>query len=609
MFESLELLRKIVEEKEKLKKEKNTYVSLEDVSELNNSQIDENIKVEPIDQREATVPKPYKSFWDPNEFVPVNLNILKVDPEINELIEKGIIKEVKSREIYKQNSNEFDPEGLFSIEIFGDPGTRERMERFGYINLNLDILHPRAYKELVNLNTLYKRVLEGKAYVIFDEKTKDFVEVTKVEGETGYEVFYKYWDKLDFKVTESLKRKFKIDFLKKYKLKDLKVDKFLVMPAGLRDIIITETGKEMMNEINNYYIALLNAAKGAQAFKKDGFSNEFINTVRVRLQRIVQEIYEYIKNMLEGKSKFLLGKYAKRNLLYGTRNVITADPTTITDLDDPLNPTMLSTKIGVFQFSKAVLPITIYQLRTKFLDNKITPESIIISAINPKTLKLENIEISEKFRNMLVTDRGLEDLINKTQYDDFKNSPLVVLDNKHREYYLFMVVDKGDTIEVVDDPSIVPKEDKKYLRPLTHGEVLFLALFDVAHNYPIYITRYPVTGFGSTDPAIPYLKSTVESRRAKVKLPYSNKYKLTNEYPIIGKKWYNSLSVPVIYIKPLGGDFDGDKVSANAVWKKESVNETKKLLNSVTFFIKPEGDLAFSAANETNEYFLKEFTE
>ena len=482
---------------------------------------------------------------------PMNISLLILTPDIIRRL-----GEVKSKDVYEQNSTTFKKDGLFSTEIFGPVGSKERLKRFGYIDMGLDILHPRIYKELITLNSLYKDILEGKKYAKFDPKLKDFVETDKLDGETGYNLFFKYFDQIQFKVTNSVQRLFKILFIKKYKLQDVKINKYLVIPAGLRDYIVTESGKVLENEINNYYRKLLTVSNTAKQFKHETRDVEFINQIRVRLQKVVVEIYDYIENMLDGKSKFIQGKWTKRAIFYGTRNVITGTPSDIQDLDDPNEIEDITTVVGPLQAAKGLLPKTIFELRTRFLNRVFDPQATKFNLINPKTLTRQPVNISEKSRSQWVTDEGLENLINKMIQPELFMSEILV-DNR---YYLYLLIDEGDSITVIDDISQAPDDKKKYVRPMTFIELLYLTLFDIVPNYPAFLTRYPITGYGSTVIVKLRLKATTKTREVKVRLNPLGDVKIAPEYPVFkeGVTPFYSLTVPTIYLDRLGADYDGE---------------------------------------------------
>ncbi len=264
----------------------------------------------------------------------------------------------------------------------------------------------------------------------------------------------------------------------------------------------------------------------------------------------------------------------------------------------------MDTIVGLYQTIKGLLPIAIFQTRTKFLSNVFDPESSRAMLINKKTLKLEPTDISEKSRSRWITDDGLEETINKLSQDAIKNSPIVIDD-----HYLLLVYDDGKEIRIINDIDKLPTDkDKKHVRPITYGELFYLSIFDIVKEYPAYLTRYPVTEYGSIVPVTVYLKSTVKGRKVNVWLPGAFEPKKAIEYPIVGTKYLQSMAPPTKHLERLGADMDGDKCSLNFEWSEDSKKELMDLLHSRKYYITPNGEVAFSADNLTNEILMKVLT-
>jgi len=537
-----------------------------------------------------------------NENEPLNIELLI----LNNKITKQML-EVKTRDIFLQNSTEFHHEGLFSTTIFGEVGSKERNTTFGYIDLGIDILHPRVFKELVSLNSLYGGILDGTRFAIWDHKVKDFVESDRLDGKNGLHFFLEHYDDIVFKETDSTQRAFKIKFLKKYKAEEIVMNKYLVIPAGIRDYKLLESGKALENEINGLYRKVLTISSSAKVFKSDvkNKDNEYISAVRKRLQKAALDVYEYLENLLDGKSKFIQGKWTKRAIMYGTRNVIVGSSSIMTDLDDEDRPNSITSSLGVFQAAKGILPITVFNIRTRFLQDIFDVNSTNAMLIDPKTLKKKPVEISEKTRSRWVTDDGIEETINKLGQNEILNSPITV-----DGHYLLLVHEDDDKVDILKGiESMSEHMDVKNVRPITYGELVYLSIFDIIRDYPAYVTRYPIIQYGGITPTLLYLKTTIKSKRVKVKLPDTLEYKTAVEYPIIGEVYVSALEVPEIYLDAMGGDFDGDKVSLNIVWTKNNSKEVLSKLNSRSFYITTSGKVAFSAEVLTNKIIMSLFTE
>ena len=72
---------------------------------------------------------------------PMNQELLNIDPLILKSDLTKTMKEVTSLAIFQSSKNEFDPNGLFSVPIFGAIGHEDRLNIPAYIDLKIPILH------------------------------------------------------------------------------------------------------------------------------------------------------------------------------------------------------------------------------------------------------------------------------------------------------------------------------------------------------------------------------------------------------------------------------------------------------------------------------------
>jgi hypothetical protein len=126
-----------------------------------------------------------------------------------------------------------------------------------------------------------------------------------------------------------------------------------------------------------------------------------------------------------------------------------------------------------------------------------------------------------------------------------------MLENK---YYLYLIVDKGDIIELYRDINEIPEEDRKYVRPITYAELLFLAIEDRVKHLHATVTRYPIDSYGSIYISKIKLKVTVMDRTVKFKDYGGLEYKIIKNYPVLDSDFFNSMSVGYQYLPGLGAD-------------------------------------------------------
>lgn len=509
--------------------------------------------------------------------------------------------EVTSNNVFESNSQVFDPNGLFSTNIFGPIGTTMRNERHGYINLYLGILHPLVYEHIISLKSYYKDIIEGKVYAKFDAKEGDFVISPDGKGNTGFSFFLDNMEKIKFPPTESNQRTFKISLIKKYATKEALIDKWLVLPAGMRDYSIDPKGVPSEDEINNLYRKLMSATS---LLKNINTSNPMsLDGIRLRIQKITLEIFNYIKSLLDGKNKFIQGKWGKRSITNGTRNVLTGIPTKMTDLKNENRVTSNHTIVGIHQYCSAITPITMNRLHSEFIYKFLNPNSDTAKLVDPKTLETKLVTIPITSRDQWLSLEKLTSIMKRLASDELKVTPVMV-----DKYYLMLVYDDGDNIVLLNSSDDITDEmNREFIRPITLVELFYIAVEPIKNNYPCYVTRYPVAGLGGIYPSLVYLKTSGKGRT--VQLQKDGVIRTVIEYPILTEKFFNSVSVSGTHLKRLGGDYDGDTVGFNVLYTDESIDEIKKMLASKEMYITPDGDITYSANNDVLDLTLAHMTE
>lgn len=371
---------------------------------------------------------------------PINISIL--DP--NKYIKENGCLPVSSHQIYEPASTIFHPQGLFSEIIFGQVGSTERLYHRGYIELNTKIFQPEIFNIIISLKAFYHDVIAGKVYAKYDPELKDLVKCNSEEigASTGYSFFIKNYFKLVFKQTDSLKRKDKLAILDKYK-DNLFIDKYLVLPAGVRDVK-EENGRLSSEDINKFYLGLLSLS---QAMPKGENDNSIFDSLRYNIQIRTVQIYNYIENLITGKGGYTMGKFSARSVALSTRNVITSPP--LSDVSSPDDPKYFKadeTLMPLFQVSKAFAPLMFHGLKEIFFSHIFNLDSYNVSVIDPKDYLLKYIKITEADKAIFTTTDGINKLINLFRNEDIRHKPVIIKDEQGKMYYLYLVYDLGDKI-------------------------------------------------------------------------------------------------------------------------------------------------------------------
>lgn len=509
------------------------------------------------------------------------------------------------------SSNNFHPDGLFSTIIFGKVGDPIRDNKFSYIPLNVGILHPVIFDTIVKLNRLYGKIMAGTIYVLWNPEKKDFEISNELEGKTGYNYFIKHFKEIEFKTTESQLRNDNIALVKKYS--DVSLTKHvLVIPAGLRDVKQGVGNRLEMDEINDYYRKIIGIANTIKSSNESGES-DVLNYSRYQLSLAFNDLYSYIRSILKpehGKGGLIQGKWIKRRLFNGTRNVISAMRTARKDLNDKNTFSSMDTIMGLFQTLRAFLPVTIHALRTKYLDGIMGTDSSSNTAIlvDPVTLRKTVVELNPLTKDMWSTIDGLEKVINSFEEKTERTKVILIED-----YYLALVYRDGKRFKVFSDIRDLPEGwDKSKVKPITLVEFLYFSTYQDYKDKGVIVSRYPVGGIDSVYPSTLYVKSTIkdevlEELDSQWK-PLGSHYIATSSPTLNKPAFLESMNVSNLRLTGLGGDFDGDLCSGVSSYSNEGLKNIRSTLASRKAYINASKKLRTSVNTDILSLVLKNMT-
>lgn len=436
-----------------------------------------------------------------SKLAPANLAILK--PTKDQL---SRLKQTTVLDVMEGGSSNFHDEGLFSIPIFGQVGLPERDQKFSYIDIRLEIEHPYLYKTLVSLRKLYQDIMQGREYAVWDEEQQDLIRADIITGDTGYAFFTRYLPIIKFKGSDSEERRRKIKLVEESIANGkMMTSKILVAPAGLRDAEIDREGRVVQSEMNDFYrtlIGISNSVVGSQDLNSRVFDNS-----RNSLQRAFNELFDYIFSMLEGKRGLIASRWAARDIVNGTRNVITAMASPVSKVGDPSSITIQHTAIGLFQAMKGCLPITINLLLNGWLAH-VFAEGSNARLVNRTSLKSELVHVDHDTVDEWYTEAGLAKLI-----DNYSDAASRLKPLKINDYYVGLVYrGKDGTFKLFGDIDELPPElSRKDVYPLTFCELMYINTFRRLNLAGIMVTRFPYSGIRSCYPSLVRVMTTTRS--------------------------------------------------------------------------------------------------
>lgn len=415
------------------------------------------------------------------------------------------LRPTTSLDTYQGATKDFHEDGLYSILTYGAIGSERRDATFSYVDLGIEIISPIVAMTLFELKHLYKDVMAGQRYAIWDEKEKDFFPAspTDVGASTGYSFFISKWNELQPKQTNSLIRQQSVELFNRFK--DIALSRYLlILPAGLRDMEVSADGRESENEINGMYRRIIASARLVPTVGTKNVTT--LDATRWNLQRTFIEIYKYFFDMIEGKRGFLRGKWAARKIFNGTRNVLSSmdASSVVMGREDAIKPT--DTIIGLFQGLKSLQPVAVHAIRTRYLGDIVGTDGSMM-LVNSKTLEKEIVFVKSADFDKYATDEGIEKLINGFRSPEGRHKAMKV-----GNHFLALVYNDGKEFKVFHDIRELPfGKDKKHVKPMSYAELLYLSGYDIWNEYFTLVTRFPVTGQGSTYSSTIRLTTTVRT--------------------------------------------------------------------------------------------------
>ncbi len=230
------------------------------------------------------------------------------------------LKPITSIDIFTK-TGDFHPEGLFSEIIFGPVGSsKERRGTFSYIDLNAYIIHPTAYKLLIQLDRKIEKFISTEETFSLNQKNE--LEITPNSGVTGINEFIKLFPSIKFRgETEGREKIIKL-LNDSYKDGNLFVNIIPVIPPDLRPANQDQDGNWIIDTLNDIYT---NIMKRSFQVKSSG-SGPLYDLLNYTLQKSVLEHDEFIKTKIQKKSGIVREQMLGKRVDFSARAVITPGP-------------------------------------------------------------------------------------------------------------------------------------------------------------------------------------------------------------------------------------------------------------------------------------------
>jgi hypothetical protein len=210
--------------------------------------------------------------------------------------------------------------------------------------------------------------------------------------------------------------------------------------------------------------------------------------------------------------------------------------------------------VGLYQYLRATLPISIKNIKDGFLTNVFSGPNTPMTLTDSKTFKKIQVPINGKEYDKWMTNEGIEKVCSVFGQENLRHMPVTIAGHYAGLIY---INPNGFNYKLFQDIDELPTDrfDKKDVRPISFAELMMLSVYKNSDHTPCFVTRYPITGYGSIYPSYVYLKSTVESEtRELLDDNWEPTGEICSEFPIYQKDFFNSMSPAVKHLGRLGAD-------------------------------------------------------
>lgn len=485
-------------------------------------------------------------------------------------------------------------DGLLSNKIFGITKD-DRAGIFAYIELNDWFIDPSCYKIWTRIDSNIRNIVHGidtyriddRGYIVKDETGK---------GGTGIDFLRKNINKIKFKSTDSMKRDLKIQYLETNK-NNMFIKKYIVIPPFYRDKNTANSRSVGLGGINKLYNDLIIASNALTATQDYMFDAS--DAMKGRVQEIILNIYDWFcgntnKNIntelgtgLSGKMGVLRRAAMSKTANFSSRLVITAPELKAEKPEDELvsldkSAIPLAACIADFRdfvmfnakrfFENEFMGVETYPI----IDDKgnikyVTPESPEV-AFSDERIKKEMERFIHGYNNRFV--------------------PIEIpLEGTKEKYYMAFKGRNTDSEDYGKNPESI------YHRKLTWCDVFYIACCEAVKDKQILITRFPIDSFSNQFTTGVVVSSTKETEPMYINDVYYSRYPKIRPEDInrdTSNKFVDTMQFSNLYLKGIGGDFDGDQITVKGVYTVEANEELREFMNSkeslIDFGCKPLKD-------------------
>ena len=472
------------------------------------------------------------------------------------------LQEVTSAQIYR-TTNQYNPQGLFSEEIFGQT-EEEQKYRCGYIKLPMFVFNPHVAKTIIQRSG---GIIRKLAYAEIKCDLVDGELIQKEDGKyCGLKDLYSIWDQIDVAKTLHTKKDENIKILTKTPKRLLFTDKVLVLPVSMRPTGI-RNGRQIKSELNSIYMKLI----GFKSVTTHVTSNVY--KTYNQIQDTVIEIYTYIHKMCGTKNGYLQKNLLAKNTVATVRNVISA-------------PSYKSNKpeIGIFRTGYPLMSlVSMFRPFVKFnMKQFLSYDNLITFHSNPDEIKRSNID-------NIYDDKMMDDLLKIFMLNPGSRFRIMYADPENKTPIIFNAVNM--------------KTNESISRPLTLTDVIYLCCYNATTKADrhVYTVRYPIGDlYGAFFTKVHVLSTNVT-------IPVQFNGETFEHYPnidvnmnhaMVSTQFVDVIQMSNSRLVNLNGDYDGDTVKSTGIWSDEANAQAEEMMLSKIYCVRTDLTAAFPIEKE-----------
>ena len=513
----------------------------------------------------------------------------------DQVIERNHLKNVTNTVMFEKGNVPTET-GLFSYSIFGDT-PRLRRTQCAYIDLKRKFFHPFAFEVLCKLVTNAKACAEGRGSWTIDDAGK----LKRVKEDdpnydpnaTGLRWLINHYHELKHERNKSYVHNQYVDVLAHSSDEDIFITKWVVIPVFYRDANFSGHKRDIP-EINEMYKKIIQYVRALDVPDILNFSN----TTEFNIQTQLVSIRMYGQALVEGKRGFLKQFVIGKTTSYGARSVISEPVYSAAKTPNDLMIDIFHSGFPIATCCSMAYPFIEHWILNFFSQEFETREKKQVlkkDADGSYVLEFAPIGDVMAMYNPSYLEKKVEQFMHTygTRFE-----PLIIpMADGSESYILF-------TGKPYSKDPRNPSAPPTARRAMTWTDLLYMACVETLEygGKMAYITRYPLEDYFGTFPSMVRVTSTLEHEPMEIngkKYPYYPKVIPGLPQDEVSTRFVETVTMDNVYLKGLGGDYDGDTVSEKVCFTEEANDEAFDILNSAKHFVAISGNIIRMTSNET----------